>query len=116
MRKLFAFAYDQAAKGYEWDKTPPGSAGRLGRRGPGVTRAFHLRPTADPFARRPTMHVLLARALLPAALCAGTALWPPAHAQGGGDDWRLAATVYLWAPVFRAKRPAAPSWMSASTP
>jgi len=42
------------------------------------------------------MHVLLARALLPAALCAGTALWLPAHAQGGGDDWRLAATVYLW--------------------
>jgi hypothetical protein len=42
------------------------------------------------------MHVLLARALLPAALCAGTALWLPAQAQGGGDDWRLAATVYLW--------------------
>ena len=26
MRKLFAFAYDRAAKGYEWDKTPPGLA------------------------------------------------------------------------------------------
>ena len=24
MRKLFAFAYDQAAKGYPWDKSPPG--------------------------------------------------------------------------------------------
>lgn len=24
MRKLFAFAYDRAAKGYVWDKTPPG--------------------------------------------------------------------------------------------
>jgi hypothetical protein len=31
MRKLFAFAYDQAAKGYEWDKTPPGlAAGEAG--------------------------------------------------------------------------------------
>ena len=42
------------------------------------------------------MHALLARTLLPAALCAGTALWLPAQAQGGSDDWDLAATVYLW--------------------